>query len=389
MIPELTFDAVAEAAPGPAWRARWDRSWPAYRAWFEARGGRDGPDRATAEAALARHMPELAPIHARLTELAGGSDLAARFLATWCPPPYLAGCSLAALSRDGETRLLRNYDLSPDLNEGLLLRTEWRRPVMGMVEFLWGLSDGLNADGLAIALAFGGTRRVAPGFGICTILRYVLETCSDTEAALAVLDRVPSHMDYNLVLADATGRVASVEMQAGGGARERHPAIATNHQLGAPLPDRAAITRTVERRAELSRIALAGDPGEATLERFRAPPLRQTDYAGGFGTLFTAAYDPKRLSLRLLWPEAEMAQSLADFTPQSRTIRYVPEGGQAGEDPQAALDPADLIAAVPASRQDDARRWLAEAEAGRTDWVAFGLLFVEAPDRAEPPVRAA
>jgi len=43
-------------------------------------------------------------------------------------------------------RLLRNYDLSPDLNEGLLLRSEWTgRPVMGMVEFLWGLSDGMGS----------------------------------------------------------------------------------------------------------------------------------------------------------------------------------------------------------------------------------------------------
>jgi hypothetical protein len=42
--------------------------------------------------------------------------------------------------------LLRNYDLSPDLNEGLLLRSEWTgRPVMGMVEFLWGLSDGMGS----------------------------------------------------------------------------------------------------------------------------------------------------------------------------------------------------------------------------------------------------
>lgn len=35
---------------------------------------------------------------------------------------------------------MRNYDLSPDLNESLLLCTEWTgRAVMGMVEFLWGL----------------------------------------------------------------------------------------------------------------------------------------------------------------------------------------------------------------------------------------------------------
>jgi predicted choloylglycine hydrolase len=111
-------------------------------------------------------MPELVPGHAALARLSGGGDRAARFLSTWCPPAYLGGCSLAAHSQDGVVRLVRNYDLSPDLNEGLLLRSEWTGgPVMGMVEFLWGLSDGINEAGLAVALAFGGNDEVREGFG--------------------------------------------------------------------------------------------------------------------------------------------------------------------------------------------------------------------------------
>lgn len=153
----LTFDAVSESTPGPKWAARWQRSWPAYEAWFVARGGDSGPSRGACEAALQRHMPELVPLHAQLTRLSGGGDRAARFLSTLCPPTYLGGCSIAAASRGDAVRLVRNYDLSPDLNEGLLLRSEWTgRAVMGMVEFLWGLSDGINDAGLAVALAFGG-----------------------------------------------------------------------------------------------------------------------------------------------------------------------------------------------------------------------------------------
>ncbi len=378
MTYHLTFNAVAEAAPGPKWQARWQRSWPAYRAWFERHGGLRGPDRAACEAALARHMPELVPVHARLTDLAGGGDGAARFLSTWCPPAYLGGCSLAAVSRDGETRLFRNYDLSPDLNEGLLLRSAWTgRPVMGMVEFLWGLSDGVNADGLAVALAFGGTHRTGEGFGICTILRYMLETCGDVPAALSVLGRVPSHMDYNLVLADAAGRTASVEMHAGGGMTRRSPAIATNHQLDLPLPDRASFTRTLERHAELAALAAAGDGMGAALGRFLEAPLRQTDYANGFGTLFTAAFDPARRTMRLVWPDREMAQSLEAFEESSVTIRYT------SAPPRATPSLADAIAAVPAARRNDAERWLERAVAGQPDWVAFGALFsqrVAAPD---------
>ena len=223
----LTFDAVSEASPGPKWAARWARSWPAYEPWFVARGGDNGPSRAVCRAALERHMPELVPTYDRLVTLAGGGDRAARFLSTWCPPQYLGGCSLAAVSDGTDVRLVRNYDLSPNLNEGLMLQTAWTgRRVMGMVEFLWGLSDGINDAGLSIALAYGGRTQTGRGFGITTILRYVMETCDTVDQALAVLDRVPSHMAYNVVIADAGANTTSVELSPGGGARRMPQAIA-------------------------------------------------------------------------------------------------------------------------------------------------------------------
>lgn len=323
----LTFDAISEASPGPKWAARWARSWPAYEAWFVARGGDRGPPQHDCEAALTRYMPELLRAYQTLVMLAGGSDRAARFLSTWCPPTYLGGCSLAALSRDGAIRLVRNYDLSPDLNEGLLLRSEWAgRPVMGMVEFLWGLSDGINEAGLSIALAYGGRQVTGRGFGITTILRYVLETCDTVEQALQVLQRVPSHMPYNLVLADAGGTTASVEMIAGGGARILPMAIATNHQHDGSVPDRASFTRTFERAEHLKRIAgPATDPGDlATL--FLKAPLRQDQFAEGFGTLFTAEYDPSARSLKLHWQDVDWRQDLAGFEEGTKTIRYATKG---------------------------------------------------------------
>ena len=70
MTHSLTFDAISEAAPGPKWAARWGRSWPAYKAWFIARGGDNGPDRHACEAALQQYMPELVPVYAKLTALA-------------------------------------------------------------------------------------------------------------------------------------------------------------------------------------------------------------------------------------------------------------------------------------------------------------------------------
>ena len=349
----MIFDAISEPHAGAKWHSRWQRSWPAYEAWFLARGGDNGPDRKTCRAALARYMPELLPTYDRLVTLAGGSDRAARFLSTWCPPAYLGGCSIAALSDGAEVRLVRNYDLSPDLNEGFLLRSAWTgRPVMGMVEFLWGLSDGINDAGLAVALAYGGRSETGRGFGVTTILRYVLETCDTVDEAVEVLARVPSHMAYNIVLTDLAGNTASVELSPGGGARRMQQAIATNHQSSAPRPDQASFTRTYERHEHLR--GLTGAPA-LLYQHFLKHPLRQDRFEVGFGTLFTTEYDPATTSLRLIWPDMEWRQSLYSFEEGQRIVALA----------TPALVRSSADAALGAHKQD----W---ALASRIDWLAVG-----------------
>jgi predicted choloylglycine hydrolase len=379
----LTFDAVAEAAPGPAWAARWRRSWPAYAAWFRGNGGDAGPSRRACEAALAAHMPELVPVHRRLTRLAGGGDRAARFLSTWCPPRYLGGCSIAALEADGDVRLVRNYDLSPRLNEGLLLRSEWTgTPVMGMVEFLWGLSDGVNGAGLAAAIAYGGRGEVGRGFGVTTIVRYVLETCATVPEALSVLRRVPSHMAYNVVLADRRGETASVELRPGGGARVARPSVATNHQRGSRA-ERPGFTRTVERRDRLERLLGDGVSPGRLADAFLEAPLFQRNYDGGFGTLFTAVYDPGAGGLALRWPGEEWEQSLDAFVPGSRTVRYGEAGLPAAAVPglDALLEAIRPFLAPPGRHALD--RWADGARRGDPDWSRFGAAFIPGPPAAQ------
>lgn len=316
----LTFDAVSEGAPGPKWATRWRRSWPAYEAWFISRNGDWGPSRSESRSALHRYMPELVTVYDRLVAIAGGSDRAARFLSTWCPPTYLGGCSLAAVADKKDVRLVRNYDLSPDLNEGLLLRTEWTgRAVMGMVEFLWGLSDGINDAGLSVALAYGGRSETGLGFGITTILRYVLETCDTVDDALRVLRRVPSHMAYNLVLADALGKTASVELSPGGGCKLMPQAIATNHQIGRAPTDRTTFTHSFERHAHLKQ--MRANPRSLN-RQFLTRPLHQDRYGEGFGTLFTAEYDPVAKTMALSWRDARWDQAINAFEEGQRIIDY-------------------------------------------------------------------
>lgn len=380
MMHELQFDAVSEQLPGDKWLKRWDRSWPAYRAWFLGRGGDQGPSRGDCESALLEHMPELVPTWKRLSQLAGDDDLAARFLSTWCPPAYLGGCSLAALSRNGVTRLVRNYDLSPELNEGLLLRTEWTgRPVMGMVEFLWGVSDGINQQGLAVALAFGGNSVTGRGFGITTILRYVLETCGTVEEALEVLCRVPSHMAYNVTLADKAGMTLSVEMRPGGGVQVMSEAVATNHQQAGQQPDKPLFTQTFERYDHLIDVLKTDIAPASLVTEFMKSPLYQGKYSESLGTLFTADYSPDDLSLDLHWQDDQWSHSLDSFQEETRHVVY---GTVADSHQQAASVSTEWVqhlAVLEPHVPDQARfrRWLDSAQADQPDWAAFGNVFTE------------
>ncbi len=287
--------------------------WPALREWFLRDGDAARPSYANAQRALAAHVPELVPAWERMTELAGGGDLAARMLSLYDPPPLLAGCSQAVVGG----ALIRNYDYHPGKLEGTVLRSELTgRAVLGSSDCLWGLLDGINDAGLAAALAFGGRPARGPGFGITLIVRYVLETCATVAEALAALRRLPVNAPYNLTLADAAGEAATAFL---GPDRDVGVAVAlaTNHQEHVEWEDYAAATRTLERYA-----ALHG----ARADDFLAPPLYATEYDRGFGTLYTAIYTPAARTLEYRWPGERWALSLAGFTEGARSVRLTGGG---------------------------------------------------------------
>ena len=284
---QLTFEAVAEDRPDRKWQALFKRYWPTYKQWFLRRGGDKGPDLATARTRLRQYMPELIPAFERLVELTGGDELAARFLACYRPPAYLISCSQAALTRPGHRVLVRNYDLDPNLNEGLILHSAWNgRKVIATSEFLWGVADGMNDAGLALSLAFGGRKVIGTGFGIPLILRYVLETCSNVAEAIEVLRRVPSHMAYNVTLLDRHGASVTVQVAPDRPAVVVETPIATNHQGTVEWTEHARFTGTREREQVLRQhLADKQTSAHSLIEAFSRRPLYNTDYHKGFGTL--------------------------------------------------------------------------------------------------------
>ena len=76
----MLWRALSEEQPGPRWAGLFAEYWPAYRKWWLRDGESARPTYLECHRALASNMPELVPLYDSLCELAGGGDMAARFL---------------------------------------------------------------------------------------------------------------------------------------------------------------------------------------------------------------------------------------------------------------------------------------------------------------------
>ncbi len=298
----LSLNCVKEETPGEKWQALFNKSWPFYKQWFLSEGVMARKGFLTSANTLQKFMPELVPVYETLINLAGGTDLEARFLSMYCPPPYMSGCSQMAWNRD-TTFLVRNYDYSPSLFEGVMLYTSWLKPVIGISDCNWGLLDGMNSDGLAASLSFGGRNTIGDGFGIPLVLRYILETCTTTEEAVKKLEYIPTHMSYNVTVIDGDGRFATVYLAPDKPVVVLSSPIATNHQEEIDWQTYATLTATSERKNLLEQIYINPRENEQSVTRkFLQPPLYNFNYEKNFGTLYTSFYDVTAKKVNALWP---------------------------------------------------------------------------------------
>ncbi|WP_020560954.1 C45 family autoproteolytic acyltransferase/hydolase [Thiofilum flexile] len=313
------FHAMQEAWPDVQWQALFNRTWPLYQRWFLRHGMGQQPTYLQSLRQLRAYMPELLSVYERLCELAGGGDTAARFLSMYCPPPYYVSCSQAVWTKTTPF-LIRNYDYHPALLEGTVIHSSWLgKPVMANGDCLWGVLDGMNSAGLVVSLAFGGRKLVGIGFGIPLILRYILETCRDVADAVAVLRHIPSHMAYNITLLDRLGQSCTVLVAPDRQIQVNALAIATNHQQQIEWTQHAQATATLERESFLIHsLTIPEQTEEQFIQSFLQPPLYSTQYARGFGTLYTALYRPSADSMTLLWPQRQWQQHLE--------VNLAPEG---------------------------------------------------------------
>ncbi|MEC9367175.1 MAG: C45 family peptidase [Pseudomonadota bacterium] len=317
----MIFRALHEAKPGKKWRELFRAYWPAYRKWFEAASC--GPDYKTCRKALREHMPELVPVHDRLRRLVGADETMSRFLSFYCPPAYAVACSQAVWPGP-EPLLVRNYDYRPDCFDAIVLGTGWGgKQVVGVTDCLFGLLDGINEDGLAVSLTFGGRSAVGEGFAIPLILRYILQTCTTAAEAAEVLVRIPSHMAYNVTALDEHGGRATVSVGPDREAEVTDAPVATNHQRGYEEEARSRAADTQHREDFLLGQLFEQRPDQqAFCAAFLAPPLRSRAFSRGFGTLYTAAYRPRDRSMELMWPGTSWAFPAGKFEDGHRIAVY-------------------------------------------------------------------
>ncbi len=255
-------------------------------------------------------MPELIPTWESLVELTGADPTTAAMLTQWNMPAFAPACS-QAVSTAGARALIRNYDYHPDLFEQVIMSTRFgSRDVIGTSDCLWGLLDGMNSDGLAVSLTFGGAKGSGPGFAIPLVLRYLLETAESVPEALAALGRLPISMSYNVTLTDRHGATSTAYVAPGRPMEVRACPLATNHRFEHPDdPAHAARFHSVERRDRLVRLLDdQTDPDELAAE-FLRKPLRSNNYAQGFGTLYTADYRPDSGEVHYRWPGTTWTRS--------------------------------------------------------------------------------
>lgn len=321
---QLQFNAVSEPGkPGAKWLKLYKTHWPAYQSWLNSKGTANYPDLLTSQAALKKYMPKMWPAYQRLCKLAKADEVAARFLTGWQPPAYISACS-QAVTTGKEIQLVRNYDYHPNLMEGTQLLSAWNgKKVIATGDCLIGVVDGMNEDGLAVSLTFGGRKEVGAGFGIPFILRYVLEFCSNVEEAVETLTRIPSHMSYNVTVVDKTGKFKTVEMAPDKAPLVTDAAYTTNHQGTVDWPENAAFNQTIARSSYLKKLLANKKVDAATVaDSFLKSPLYNTKFKEGFGTLFTSVYQPLEGTVELRWPNNYLRQTFDDFEEQKVLIDY-------------------------------------------------------------------
>ncbi len=290
------------------------------------------------ELLLARELPHVLEEADGLAEGAGVSrqDALALSVCSDLSGRLPAWCSLVAVEGEGEEGILvgKNLDTPEEMAP---IQVVERIAPDGALRFahvttagaMW-TDGGVNEAGLALVNASLAPAAANPeGLPDGILVRELLARCTDVEEAVALAtSRRVRTLGENVLLADAGGRTAVVEMlPAGNAVREGEPAAACNHVLGEELrpamsqedPLRENSERRFEHLREAARTGRRWTiPDLVSLLEDPAKGIRQ-DGSAGIWTVATFALSPRARRMWVSEQEGEQAELVEVETSLART----------------------------------------------------------------------
>lgn len=201
---------------------------------------------------------------------------------------------------------VRNYDFGPDFYDARFVFSNPKNGYasVGFSGQIIGRLDGMNEKGLVAGLHFVNNKNSEKGFIATTIVRSVLDQCSDTEEAIKLIEKLPHGFSYNYSLTDRNGNSAWIEASPRQQRIQRANTVTcTNHFSHEDMSreNRAHIQNSLERKDFLCK--LSEQKGELTpLKAYHQfndeeSPLFYKQYQQFFGTLHTVVYLPRTLEV--------------------------------------------------------------------------------------------
>ena len=157
----------------------------------------------------------------------------------------------------------------------------------------------------------------------------LIESVSTVAEAARVLRRLPVHMAYNILLLDRSGDFTTAYTRPDGSTILYRTPASTNHQDRIAWARHAAATATLERERRLFELLGNRQLSETGFTNaFLQPPLFQTNYHKGYGTLYTAIYRPAAGKVEYRWPNRTLTLGLSDFSDQTVTVELPEAAGR-------------------------------------------------------------
>ncbi|MBN2403693.1 MAG: linear amide C-N hydrolase [Spirochaetes bacterium] len=136
--------------------------------------------------------------------------------ATWllCMACCLKGCTVFCFKYNNNIIYGRNNDLPPALKKtsvSALYYPDNGFSFIGNTSSMIHFEEGLNENGLAVAMTFVLPKIIRPGLNSVFLVRYILEKCSTVEEGIKALRSLPVASAGNILLADKKGDMVVAE----------------------------------------------------------------------------------------------------------------------------------------------------------------------------------